>query len=76
MATFSHEVLREAIGAYVLSQLGDDLLAELKRHLSGCTSCRAEVAELSPLVAPLSALRGAMRRGGVTAPPQHIAGPT
>ncbi len=45
----SHDELREAIGAYVLRGLDDDLRAELHEHLAGCPGCRAELAELAPL---------------------------
>lgn len=50
---YSHETLREAIGAYVLGQLEGDLLGALEDHLRDCDACRAEVLELRPLAAPL-----------------------
>ena len=49
----THEELREAIGAYVLGQLDDDLRVQLEAHLAACDECRAEVAELAPLVPAL-----------------------
>ena len=49
----THDELREAIGAYVLGQLDDDLRMALEAHLDGCEACRAEVAELAPLAVPL-----------------------
>lgn len=49
----THEELREAIGAYVLGQLDDDLRMALEAHLEGCDACRVEVSELAPLATSL-----------------------
>jgi anti-sigma-K factor RskA len=56
--TSSHDELREALGAYVLHHLDDDLRHEVELHLVTCTECRAEVAELDWLA---EALRGVDR---------------
>jgi anti-sigma factor RsiW len=49
----THEELREAIGAYVLGQLDDDLRTALEAHLAECAECRADVADLAPLAVSL-----------------------
>ena len=56
--TSSHDELRNALGAYVLNHLDDDLRHEVEQHLATCTECRAEVAELDWLA---EALRGVDR---------------
>lgn len=48
-----HQELREQLGAYVLGQLDPPARASVDAHLDGCASCRAEVAELVPVVAAL-----------------------
>lgn len=45
----SHDELREALGAYVLGQLDDEMAIELKTHLATCDDCRSELADLSPV---------------------------
>ncbi|HEU5472683.1 MAG TPA: zf-HC2 domain-containing protein [Actinophytocola sp.] len=47
---------REALGGYVLGQLDEPAARELDVHLAGCPSCRAELAEIAPLVAGLRRL--------------------
>jgi anti-sigma factor RsiW len=56
--TPSHLELREALGAYVLGHLDDDLRRSVDDHLATCETCRAEVAELGSLA---EALRGVDR---------------
>jgi anti-sigma-K factor RskA len=51
-----HSELREQLGAYVLGQLAPQARAGVQQHLSGCAECRAEVAELEPVVAALDRL--------------------
>jgi hypothetical protein len=45
---------RESLGAYALGHLGAGERASLEAHLEGCAECRAELAQLSPLVHPMS----------------------
>jgi hypothetical protein len=45
---------RESLGAYALGQLPHEERIRLESHLDGCPSCRAEVEQLSALVAPMS----------------------
>ena len=51
-----HQQLREQLGTYVLGQLDPAGRDEVQDHLSGCPSCRAEVADLAPVVAALDRL--------------------
>ena len=48
-----HARLRELLGAYALGHLERDdpsATAAVRAHLDGCTSCRADLAEITPLV--------------------------
>ncbi len=49
----SHEDYQDNIGAYVLGALPELEAELLERHLSGCESCRAEVASLRPVTAAI-----------------------
>jgi anti-sigma-K factor RskA len=49
----SHEEYKDNIGAYVLGALPELEAELLERHLAGCESCRAEVAELRPVTAAI-----------------------
>jgi anti-sigma factor RsiW len=49
----AHRAVRELLGAYVLDQLTDDERIAVEAHLDGCADCRAEVAELAPLVSAM-----------------------
>ena len=51
-----HEQLRELLGAHVLGHLDDLEEGAVRAHLDGCAACRAEVADLVPLVARLDAV--------------------
>ena len=51
-----HERLRELLGAHVLGHLDDVEAGAVRAHLDGCGACRAEVADLEPLVARLDAV--------------------
>lgn len=51
-----HQQLRELLGAHVLGHLVDPEAAAVRAHLDGCAGCRAEVADLEPLVARLDAV--------------------
>ncbi|MET0928555.1 MAG: zf-HC2 domain-containing protein [Aeromicrobium sp.] len=67
----SHEQLREALGAYALGQLDDDLRREVQAHLGTCPACRAELAEIGSLA---DVLRGVdvdrIHPVGVVTPPE------
>ncbi|MFD8754961.1 anti-sigma factor family protein [Kitasatospora sp. NPDC059577] len=49
MSTEQHDPSAGLVGAYVLGVLEPAEVAEVERHLSGCPSCRLEVAELRDL---------------------------
>ncbi|GAA2817848.1 zf-HC2 domain-containing protein [Kitasatospora paracochleata] len=49
MSAELHDPGAELVGAYVLGLLEPAEVAEVERHLSGCASCRREVAELREL---------------------------
>lgn len=51
-----HEQLRELLGSYVLGHLAATEAGAVRAHLDGCAGCRAEVADLQPLVAHLDAV--------------------
>ena len=51
-----HRTLRESLGAHVLGHLDGDEDAAVRAHLAGCAHCRAEVADLRPVVGPLSSI--------------------
>jgi anti-sigma-K factor RskA len=65
-----HQELREQLGAYVLGQLDLATRTALETHLADCASCRAEVAELEPVVAALDVLGPA--RFDAPAPPAEL----
>jgi len=48
-----HRELREMLGAYAHGRLEPDEQVAVQAHLDGCPSCRAELAELTPLAAEL-----------------------
>ena len=48
-----HDELREALGAYALGHLDDDLRREVELHLATCGTCPAELSELRPVVLAL-----------------------
>jgi hypothetical protein len=51
--SFEHRELRELLGAYALGGLPDEERARAQVHLDGCPACRAELAELVPVVEAL-----------------------
>lgn len=48
-----HRQIRESLGAYALGQLGNVERTALQAHIDGCAECRAELALIAPLAAPL-----------------------
>jgi anti-sigma factor RsiW len=48
-----HRTLRESLGVYALGQLPPAEAAAVRAHLDGCPACRAELAEIEPVVGPL-----------------------
>lgn len=48
-----HRQLRELLGAFVLGGLPEDARAAMRAHLDGCRVCRADLADIEPLVADL-----------------------
>lgn len=69
--TLSHEELRDALGAYALGQLDDDLRREVDAHLASCDECRTQLADILPLA---EVLRGVdvdrIHPLGVVPPPE------
>ena len=51
-----HDELREALGAYALGQLDDDLRRRVDLHLSTCITCAADLAEIRPVAVALRAV--------------------
>ena len=49
-----HHELRMLLGAFALGDVTDNERAAVTAHLDGCAACRAEVADLRPLVARLA----------------------
>lgn len=49
-----HRYWREMIGAYALGELDEEQRTALQAHLDGCERCRAELAELRPVVVALA----------------------
>ncbi|MHA6630769.1 anti-sigma factor family protein [Pseudonocardia sichuanensis] len=49
-----HRGVRESLGAYALGGLPDAERTAVRAHLDGCAGCRAELAEIEPVVGPLS----------------------
>ena len=44
-----HRLMREQLGAYALGGLPELERLGVRAHLDGCSSCRAELAEIEPL---------------------------
>jgi predicted anti-sigma-YlaC factor YlaD len=63
---------RESLGAHALGQLSDEERAGLEAHLEGCSSCRAELEQLSALAGPLS-LADPARFESAPVPPPSLA---
>jgi len=65
-----HQDLRELLGAYVLDQLSASDRSAVADHLTTCPACRAEVAELEPVVSALLLLDPTA--SGDAAPPPDL----
>lgn len=70
MTAGDHQELRELLGAYVLDQLSASERSGVVDHLATCPSCRAEVAELEPVVSALMLLDPTVSADD--APPQDL----
>lgn len=66
-----HRTLRESLGYYVLGLLPAEERAGVTGHVSGCTSCRAQVGSLQPLVGRL-AQADPRRLDDVPEPPRDL----
>ncbi len=53
MPADQHRQLRELLGAYALDALDPPAVAAVQAHLDGCAGCRAELAEITPVVSEL-----------------------
>lgn len=67
--TPEHRRLREQLGSYALGHLPRTHTAAVRAHLDGCTACRAELAEIAPLVDDLRAIDPDRISALVTPPP-------
>ena len=67
-----HDAWRIDLGAHALGQLPADEAARLERHLDGCASCTAELAELVPVASALGALRPPRPTHDATAAPDDL----
>ncbi|MBM6400582.1 anti-sigma factor family protein [Phycicoccus sonneratiae] len=65
-----HEALRVLIGPYVLGRLDPGDTATLEVHLDTCASCRADLAELTPVAGALADVRG--RAPALAEPPADL----
>ncbi|MHA7276423.1 zf-HC2 domain-containing protein [Arthrobacter sp. HLT1-21] len=53
-----HRGLRESLGAYALGHLSPAEEYDMRVHLTGCPTCRAELEELAAAVSALALVRG------------------
>lgn len=72
MNTDEHRRLRELLGSYALGQLGADETTGLRAHLDGCADCRAELAAIAPLAAPLKLVDPDRLEHAPIAPPDWL----
>lgn len=54
MTPEEHRALRESLGDLAVGRLGEDQAAALQAHVDGCSSCRAELDEISSVLPALS----------------------
>lgn len=71
-AAAGHRELRERLGAYVLGALDPEERIEVEQHLDGCSSCRDELARLSPLPPLLDRVSVEEVEGGTLRPPTGL----
>ncbi|TDD47334.1 anti-sigma factor [Kribbella antibiotica] len=69
-----HRRLRESLGAFALDQLSPGERTAVQAHLDGCADCRAELAEILPLAAPLKLVDPARLDQDPGAPPAWLEG--
>ncbi|MEV6418070.1 zf-HC2 domain-containing protein [Kribbella sp. NPDC051718] len=72
MSTEEHRRLRELLGSYALGQLEAVQAAGLHAHLDGCADCRAELAAIAPLAAPLKLVNPDRLEQTPVAPPDWL----
>ncbi len=66
-----HRTIRESLGAYALGQLPRHERIAVRAHLDGCAACRAELAEIEPVVGPLGRVDPG-RLDATPVPPQWL----
>lgn len=71
MTAEEHRALRESVGVYALGRLPSAEATALRAHLDGCAACRAELAEIEPVVGPLNRVDPA-RLDTVPSPPAWL----
>lgn len=64
-----HRLLREALGSYALGHLPEEDAGAVRAHLDGCPACRAELAEIAPVVDDLGRVDVSRLSALVTPPP-------
>lgn len=66
-----HRKLRELLGTYAFGALPRTATASVRAHLDGCAACRAELAEIAPLVDDLQGI-DPERVSSVPTPPADL----
>lgn len=64
-----HRLQREALGSYALGHLPEADAGALRAHLDGCAACRAELAEIAPIVDDLAHVDVTRLSAPATPPP-------
>lgn len=68
-----HRRLRELLGSYAFDALPRTVTASVRAHLDGCAECRAQLAEIAPLVDDLRGI-DPERVSSVATPPADLGG--
>lgn len=68
----SHRTVRELLGAYALDQLDEHARLSVDTHLARCPSCRAELAEITPVATSLRMVNPDRLAEPLPAPPPEF----